>query len=170
MQLVPHFILISVGSNIDKAANTDAGLNGLNKAFDGIQLSPVYESESVGFKGDTFFNLVVSASTNKSIARVCEILKQIEDENGRVRGSEKFAPRTLDLDLLTYDDTVIDNPIVLPREEILYNAFVLRPLADLVPQHMHPLVKKTYQSLWQQYDKQKQNLWVADYTWSKTKT
>ena len=99
-----------------------------------------------------------------------ESLKQIEDENGRVRGSEKFAPRTLDLDLLTYDDTVIDNPIVLPREEILYNAFVLRPLADLVPQHMHPLVKKTYQSLWQQYDKQKQNLWVADYTWSKTKT
>ena len=92
MQLVPHFILISVGSNIDKAANTDAGLNGLNKAFDGIQLSPVYESESVGFKGDTFFNLVVSARTNESIARVCEILKQIEDENGRVRGSEKFAP------------------------------------------------------------------------------
>lgn len=167
---MPHFILISVGSNIDKAANTDAGLNGLNEAFDGMQLSPVYESESVGFKGDTFFNLVVSAKTNASIARVCEILKQIEDENGRVRGSEKFAPRTLDLDLLTFDDTVIDNPIVLPREEILYNAFVLRPLADLVPQHTHPVVKKTYQSLWQHYDKQKQNLWVADYTWSKTKT
>ena len=170
MQLVPHFILISVGSNIDKAANTDAGLNGINKAFEDMQLSPVYESESVGFKGDTFFNLVVSAKTTASITRVCEILKQIEDENGRVRGSEKFAPRTLDLDLLTFDDTVIEHPIVLPREEILYNAFVLRPLADLVPQHIHPVVNKTYQSLWQQYDKQKQNLWVADYKWSKKKT
>jgi len=167
---VPHFILISIGSNINKAANTNAGLDGLNDAFGELQLSPVYESESVGFKGDTFFNLVVSAKTDASIARVCEILKQIEDENGRVRGTEKFAPRTLDLDLLTFDDVVMSHPIVLPREEILYNAFVLKPLADLVPQLVHPVVRKTYQSLWQQYDKQKQNLWVADYTWSKSRT
>lgn len=169
MQLVPHFMLISVGSNIDKTANTDAGLNGLHDAFNNVRISPVYESESVGFKGDTFFNLVVSAETDATVGLVCEMLKQIEDENGRVRGTEKFAPRTLDLDLLTFDEHVIEHPIILPREEILYNAFVLRPLADLVPQHMHPVVKKTYQSLWQQYDKQKQKLWLADYTWNKTK-
>lgn len=165
-----HFILISVGSNIDKSNNTDAGLNALNALFDDVKLSPVYESESVGFTGDTFFNSVVSAQTDSSVAQVCEILKNIEDQNGRIRGTQKFASRTLDLDLLTYDDLIITDPIVLPRDEILYNAFVLRPLADLVPESVHPVVKQTYQLLWQQYDKQKQNLWVADYTWSKATT
>lgn len=163
-----HFILISVGSNINKAANTDAGLRALAGAFTDIQLSPVYESEAIGFKGDTFFNLVVSARTDLSISGVCEVLKRIEDDNGRVRGEEKFASRTLDLDLLTFDEDVINSPIVLPREEILHNAFVLRPLADLVPQSVHPIVKHTYESLWQQYDKKKQKLWLADYTWSNT--
>ncbi|WP_412970965.1 2-amino-4-hydroxy-6-hydroxymethyldihydropteridine diphosphokinase [Glaciecola sp. MF2-115] len=165
-----HFILISVGSNIDKSKNTDAGLNALAKAFSDVEISPVYESESVGFDGDTFFNLVVSAQTELDVDGVCSILKCIEDENGRIRGSQKFASRTLDLDLLTYDELVIQQPVILPREEILYNAFVLRPLADLVPTHIHPVVKKTYQSLWQDYDKQKQNLWLADYLWSNTET
>ncbi|MFT5277739.1 MAG: 2-amino-4-hydroxy-6-hydroxymethyldihydropteridine diphosphokinase [Glaciecola sp.] len=161
-----HFILISVGSNIDKSKNTDAGLSGLSHAFFDVQLSPVYESEAVGFKGNTFFNLVVSAKTDLSISGVCEVLKHIEDQNGRIRGEEKFASRTLDLDLLTYDNCIVKSPVVLPREEILYNAFVLRPLADLVPHIIHPIVKQSYQTLWQQYDKQKQNLWLAEYTWS----
>ena len=166
---MPHFILISVGSNIDKAINTDAGLTALANTFTNVQISPVYESESVGFSGDTFFNLVVSAETELNIEEVCSVLKSIEDENGRIRGSQKFASRTLDLDLLTYDELVINEPIILPREEILYNAFVLRPLADLAPTQVHPVVKKTYQYLWQQYDKEKQNLWLADYKWSNTK-
>ena len=161
-----HFILISVGSNIDKTKNTDAGLSGLSNAFADVQLSPVYESEAVGFQGNTFFNLVVSAKTELSIGSVCEVLKHIEDKNGRIRGEEKFASRTLDLDLLTYDDCIVKTPVVLPRDEILYNAFVLRPLADLVPHIIHPIVKQSYQILWQQYDKQKQNLWLAEYTWS----
>jgi 2-amino-4-hydroxy-6-hydroxymethyldihydropteridine diphosphokinase len=163
---VSHFILISVGSNIDKEKNTHAGLTALSDVFSDIQLSPVYESEAVGFQGATFFNLVVAAKTDLSIAAVCDELKHIENENGRIRGEEKFASRTLDLDLLTFDDCIVDSPVVLPRGEILYNAFVLRPLADLVPQIIHPIAKQSYQALWQQYDKQQQNLWLADYTWS----
>jgi 2-amino-4-hydroxy-6-hydroxymethyldihydropteridine diphosphokinase len=163
---VSHFILISVGSNIEKEKYTTAGLNELFAAFGEISLSPTYESESVGFAGASFYNLVVSAYTNLSIEEVCTVLKSIEDNNGRVRGAKKFASRTLDLDLLTYDDIITSEPVVLPREEILYNAFVLQPLADLVPNQIHPVVKKDYKSLWADYDKQKQNLWVADYTWS----
>jgi 2-amino-4-hydroxy-6-hydroxymethyldihydropteridine diphosphokinase len=164
---VSYFILISVGSNIDKEKHTSAGLEGLSDAFSDIRLSPVYESESVGFDGDTFYNLVVSARTEQSIEDVCATLKQIEDENGRVRGSAKFASRTLDLDLLTYDDVITSDPIELPRGEVLYNAFVLRPLADLVPKQNHPVVGRTYEELWQEYDKNQQKLWLADYTWSK---
>jgi 2-amino-4-hydroxy-6-hydroxymethyldihydropteridine diphosphokinase len=164
---VSHFILISVGSNIDKDKHTSAGLSALNEAFSRVQLSPVYESESVGFDGDTFYNLVVSAYTDQSIENVCATLKQIEDDNGRVRGSAKFASRTLDLDLLTYDDVITSDPIELPRGEVLYNAFVLRPLADLVPTYKHPVVNTSYAALWQAYDKSKQKLWLANYTWSK---
>lgn len=161
-----HFILISVGSNIDKEQHTSSGLDALERSFGELGLSPIYESESVGFAGDTFYNLVVSAFTELSIADVCAELKRIEDDNGRVRGAKKFASRTLDLDLLTYDGVITDEPVILPREEILYNAFVLQPLADLVPEHIHPIAKQSYAALWANYDKQKQNLWVADYKWS----
>lgn len=54
----------------------------------------------------------------------------------------KFCARTLDLDLLTYDSKVTTQPIVLPREEICYNAFVLWPLAELVPNERHPEIQK----------------------------
>ena len=79
---------------------------------------------------------------------------------------KKFCSRTLDLDLLTYDDVVIDTPVRLPREEILYNAFVLWPLAELVPEGIHPTTGKSYAQLWRAFDKQKQRLQPINFTWS----
>jgi 2-amino-4-hydroxy-6-hydroxymethyldihydropteridine diphosphokinase len=162
-----HKILISTGSNIDKDKHTQAGFDQLADAFDNISVSSVFESQSVGFKGDTFYNAVVSAETDMSLSQVCEVLKTIETKNGRVRQAEKFSSRTLDLDLLCFDSMVCDKPIVLPREEILFNAFVLQPLAELVPEDIHPVVQKTYAQLWEDYDKSKQKLWISDFTWSR---
>ncbi len=136
------------------------------KSFGSIELSRVFESESVGFSGDNFFNLVVKTQTSKSISEVCDVLKTIEQTCGRLRGSEKFSPRTLDLDLLTFDDTVCSEPVTLPREEILYNAFVLQPMADLVPDEVHPLTQKNYAQMWHEYDKTTQQLWPVAFTWS----
>ena len=92
-----HHILISVGSNIDKENNTKEGLQALYEAFGELALSTIYESESVGFEGDNFYNLVVSGFTQKNVADVCSTLKEIEDKLGRVRG-KKLGNRTLDLD------------------------------------------------------------------------
>jgi 2-amino-4-hydroxy-6-hydroxymethyldihydropteridine diphosphokinase len=161
-----HCILISLGSNIDKELNTRRGLDALFKAFGKLVLSPIYESESIGFSGDNFYNCVVLAYTDKSIAKVCEHLKAIEDDCGRTRQSAKFSPRTLDLDLLTYDSLVCNKPVSLPRDEITYNAFVLQPMADIVPEHMHPLTRQTYAYMWQMFDKSKQQLWPVTFTWS----
>jgi len=161
-----HEILISTGSNIQKAANTAAGLDDLERCFGDIKVSSVFESQSIGFTADTFFNAVVYAKTEQSLADVCEQLKNIEIKNGRVKQTEKFSSRTLDLDLLTFDQTVCSTPLVLPREEILYNAFVLQPLAELVPDFVHPIEQKTYSELWNEYDKSKQKLWIADFKWS----
>ena len=161
-----HSILISVGSNIDKEYNTQKGLDKMAEAFGDLKLSNVYESEAVGFTGENFFNLVVKAHTDKSVGQVCTTLKSIEKACGRARQAEKFSPRTLDLDLLTYGDMVCQKPVVLPRDEITYNAFVLQPMADLVPDEIHPCTKQSYKQMWQAYDKSKQQLWPVAFAWS----
>ncbi|WP_233267279.1 2-amino-4-hydroxy-6-hydroxymethyldihydropteridine diphosphokinase [Paraglaciecola sp. L3A3] len=165
-----HEIYISVGSNLDKEKHTRAGLQGMYQAFGPLQLSSVYESESVGFTGNNFYNLVVKAHTSLPVEQVCKILKQIEQDNKRQRNEQKFAPRTLDLDLLLYDELVMQSPVELPRPEILYNAFVLKPLAEIAGDLIHPIVKKSYASLWQEYDKTRQHLWVITFEWSSTES
>ncbi len=161
-----HIIYISVGSNVDKEKHTKAGLQGMYQAFGELTLSSVFESESVGFEGSNFYNLVIKASTSLSIAEVCCALKQIEQDNKRQRDEQKFSPRTLDLDLLLYDHQVTTQPIALPRPEVLYNAFVLKPLAEIAADDVHPVVNKSYANLWQTYDKSQQKLWAIKFEWS----
>jgi 2-amino-4-hydroxy-6-hydroxymethyldihydropteridine diphosphokinase len=67
----------------------------------------------------------------------------------------------LDLDLLLYGRQ-IDPEIDLPRSEILKNAFVLKPISELAPKLKHPIIDKTYQSLWQEYPQKKQKLWQIE--------
>jgi 2-amino-4-hydroxy-6-hydroxymethyldihydropteridine diphosphokinase len=164
-----HTIFISVGSNVDKEKHTKAGLQGMYQAFGELTLSSVFESESVGFEGSNFYNLVVKACTTLSIAGVCRVLKKIEQDNKRQRGEQKFAPRTLDLDLLLYDTQVTSQPITLPRPEVLYNAFVLKPLAEIAGDALLPEVNESYGKLWQAYDNSQQKLWAIKFDWSPTR-
>lgn len=159
-------IYISLGTNIQREKHTKSGLKAMYDAFGQLELSPVYESESVGFDGSPFYNLVAGAITDKPLEWVCQTLKQIEKDNGRISSEKKFSPRTLDLDLLLFNDKVINVPVVLPRPEILYNAFVLLPLQDLIPDIRHPVVKKSYAELWQSFDKNTQKLWEIPFTWN----
>lgn len=161
-----HHIYISVGSNIDRETHTVAGLQAMYDEFGDLQLSSVYESEAVGFEGSHFYNLVVGAKTAHSVEDVCKILKSIETANGRIRGEKKFAPRTLDLDLLLYDDMITQQGVILPREEIEYNAFVLLPLSEIAADVIHPTRQKSIGALWQDYDNQQQKLWKIDFNWS----
>ncbi len=159
-------IYISLGSNIEPVRYLKAALIDLDYHFDELVLSSVFESEAVGFDGTNFLNMVVAAETELSIEDVVARFKQIEQDHGRVVGAKKFAARTLDLDLLLYDDIVCQKPIVLPRAEILYNAFVLWPLAEIAPELQHPVVLESYQSLWNEYDKSQQKLWPIEFNWS----
>lgn len=158
-------IYISVGSNIDREHYVRAGVRKLAEHFGALTLSSVYESEAVGFKGDPFYNLVVGVETTLSLTECVTLLKQIEDQFGRVRGAEKFCGRTLDLDLLTYDQLVCQQPVELPRGEITENAFVLWPLAEIAAEQIHPLTQLSYATLWQNYNKP-QKLWPIDFSWS----
>jgi len=158
-------IYISVGSNINRDFNIRGGVRMMAEHFGALTLSSVYESEAVGFSGDAFYNMVVGVETELAITDCISLLKQIEDQFGRVRGAEKFSGRTLDLDLLTYDQLVCDVPVQLPRGEITENAFVLWPLAEIAPEQIHPLTQKSYAALWQSYSKS-QKLWPVAFSWS----
>jgi 2-amino-4-hydroxy-6-hydroxymethyldihydropteridine diphosphokinase len=160
-------VYISIGSNIEREKHVRSALDRLHEWFGDLRLSPVYESEAVGFVGESFLNLVVGVDTGLSVGELSVRFKQLEADNGRRRGIDvpKFSGRTLDLDILTYDDQVgqVDG-VELPRGEILKNAFVLKPLADIAPEECHPVCGKTYLQLWQSYDRD-QKLWPIDFTW-----
>ena len=158
-------IYISLGSNIDRERNTRAGIDALERAFGELELSSVYESEAVGFEGDAFYNMVIACEVDAGVHETNQILRDIEDANGRDRSSPKFSSRTLDLDLLLYDDLVLDEKgLKLPRGEILINAFVLWPLAEIAPHLMHPQTGSSYAELWSAFDKTKEALKPIDFS------
>lgn len=159
-------IYISIGSNQDAEDRIRFGVKQLGYYFSDLELSSVYESEAVGFDGDNFLNLVASAKTQMTVSQVDQAFKQIEKAAGRIRGEAKFSNRTLDIDLLLYDDLVCEKPVRLPRGEVLYHAFVLLPLAEIAPDLRHPVAGETYQTLWQSFtNKNKQPLWAIDFDW-----
>lgn len=159
-------VFVSIGSNINREQNIRAALDALQTHFGALMLSSVYESEAVGFDGDNFFNLVAAFETSLPVGELSVLLKKIEDDNGRCRTGPKFSGRTLDIDILTYDRLCgqIDG-VKLPREEILYNAFVLLPLAEIAPELSHPETGESYARLWQGYNKEQQKLWPVEFQW-----
>jgi len=153
-------VFLSIGSNIDKEKNIEAGIEALKQKFGDVICSATYESESVGFDGDNFYNLVARIETDESVDAVVAMLKQIEDEHGRTRSGPRFSSRTLDIDILLYDDMIRDDEVVsVPRDEIITNAFVLRPLAELAGDKCHPQVGDSYKTLWEKFDNSTQPLW-----------
>ncbi|GMR00728.1 MAG: 2-amino-4-hydroxy-6-hydroxymethyldihydropteridine diphosphokinase [Gammaproteobacteria bacterium] len=152
-------IYISLGSNINREKNTRAGIAALKQAFGDLNLSSVYESEAVGFDGDAFYNMVISCEVSTPVHETNQILRDIEDANGRDRSGPRFSSRTLDLDLLLYDELILDEKgLKLPRGEILKNAFVLWPLAEIAPNLKHPETGMSYVDLWSKFDKTRENL------------
>lgn len=156
-------VYLGLGSNTEREKHLQSAIDALTAEFGSLQLSPVYESESVGFAGSLFLNMVIGFDTSMPLADLQARLKQIEDDNGRLRGGPKFSPRTLDIDVLTYGDFISDDAeLDIPRAEILENAFVLLPLSDLAPMERHPVLGKSYSQLWQAYTKP-QKLWRAEF-------
>jgi 2-amino-4-hydroxy-6-hydroxymethyldihydropteridine diphosphokinase len=143
-------VFVGLGSNLDRETRMQLAVDLLRDRVGEIEISPVYDSEAVGFKGSNFLNLVVAFDTDTEVSGVVDIFHQIEDQLGRDRSLPKFASRSIDLDILLYDDLILDIPgICIPRPEILENAFVLKPLQDLIPQQLHPEAGESYASLWQ---------------------
>ncbi len=159
-------VYVSIGSNIERDKNIRGGVADLQAHFGALTLSAVYESESVGFDGDNFYNLVAAFETDEVVSKVAQTLHEIENAHGRTREGPRFSSRTLDIDMLLYDDLVMhDGKLELPRDEITKNAFVLWPLAEIAPDLKHPVLKKSFAELWAAFNKDKQPLWPVPFTW-----
>lgn len=145
-------VYLSLGSNIDRERNICSAVAALRRQYGPLEVSSVYETEAVGFRGDAFYNLVLGFDTDQSPTTVTQVLREIENGHGRVRGGEKFAARTLDIDLLTWGDEVLRGQgLNVPRDEILKYAFVLGPLAELAPDRTHPELGRSFAALWAEF-------------------
>ena len=159
-------IYISIGSNQDAERQIRYGVKRLDEMFARVELSSVYESQAVGFEGDNFLNLVAKAQTELTISQVDQAFKRIEKSAGRRRDVPKFSDRTLDIDLLLYEDLICEKPVALPRGEIIQHAFVLCPLAEISPNVLHPQLNQSYLELWSEFEKkEQQKLWAIDFEW-----
>ncbi|MCJ8296105.1 MAG: 2-amino-4-hydroxy-6-hydroxymethyldihydropteridine diphosphokinase [Colwellia sp.] len=162
-------IYISLGSNVEREHYVKQGLLSLAKAFEQpfeqLSLSSLFECEAIGFNGPAFYNMVIGIKCRQSVEQVASILRDIEFSHGRDHNAKKFSPRTLDLDLLLYDDLIIEQPAQLPRDEITKNAFVLWPLSQISPELEHPILKSCYQKLWKNYNKNSQQLNIVANCW-----
>jgi 2-amino-4-hydroxy-6-hydroxymethyldihydropteridine diphosphokinase len=145
---------ISIGSNIDREKHIPASIKALTNQFGKLTLSSTYESESMGFTGDAFYNLVAAFESDLDVKEIVDQLRQIELDNGRNRECKKFSSRTLDLDLLVYGELILnEGRIQIPRDEIEKYAFVLEPLAEIAGHLRHPVSHVRYAELWEKFDK-----------------
>ena len=146
-------VYLGLGSNIEPRKNLGRAIRALRNRFGDIDVSAGYRSAAVGFTGDDFLNLVVRLRSEETPVGVCEEIERLHNLSGRVRGEDKWAARPLDIDLLLYDDQVINEPPVrVPRSDILEYSFVLRPLAELAPDLVHPVTGKTMLEHWREFD------------------
>jgi 2-amino-4-hydroxy-6-hydroxymethyldihydropteridine diphosphokinase len=158
-----NHVFLGLGSNVERETHLCAGLDALTELLGPLQCSPVFESLPVGIKSGQFFNLVVSAYTDLPLAELDRRLKCIEADNGRYAPGRKGLP--LDIDVLLYGQQVGNfDGLILPREEILKNAFVLWPLALHAPQMLHPCVQRSFAELWKTAQIAQQ-LWPVSFIW-----
>jgi 2-amino-4-hydroxy-6-hydroxymethyldihydropteridine diphosphokinase len=150
---------VAAGSNVDAIPNLRKAMLALRAAFPGLVASRAYANTAVGFDGDDFVNLVVGFDTNASLADVLAVLHAIETQCGRPREAPKWAPRSMDLDVLLFGDLVGEFPgAKLPRPDLLKRAYMLGPMAEIAPDVVHPTAGVTIRELWEKFDRQAHSL------------
>jgi 2-amino-4-hydroxy-6-hydroxymethyldihydropteridine diphosphokinase len=147
-------VYVAAGSNVEPEANLARAVSELRASFPGVRFSPWYRNRAAGFEGDDFINLVAGFRTELPLETVLARLHEIERHCGRTRDAPRWAPRSMDLDVLLYGDLVLERTDVrLPRPDLLKRAYMLGPLAALAPEVLHPTEGVTIGELWRRFDR-----------------
>ena len=145
---------VSGGSNLEPEKNLVLAARALKARHPGTRFSRCYRNAAIGFEGPDFINFVAELPVAGDPALLKGELECVETQCGRLRDAPKWAPRAMDLDILLFGDVVQDTPgLVLPRPDLLRWGFMLGPLAELAPQLVHPVERKTMAELWQAFDR-----------------
>ncbi|OLS19492.1 MAG: 2-amino-4-hydroxy-6-hydroxymethyldihydropteridine pyrophosphokinase [Candidatus Heimdallarchaeota archaeon LC_2] len=138
-------LFITIGSNINPEDNINLAIAQLEQSFGEIQLSRLYRSQAVfgpqsSEPQDDYINGAILTKSNLSSFSIkFNILRKIETRLGRVRTADKFASRTIDLDIAFYGSIIIDESnIRIPDPEIIKRGYLISPLCDLDPEYYHP--------------------------------
>ena len=147
-------VFVAAGSNVEPVVNLRRALAMLRAAYPGLRTSRAWRNAAVGFEGDDFINLVVGFETGEPLPGVIERLHEIEAACGRARDAPRWAPRSMDLDVLLYGNRVSRQPgLTLPRPDLVRRAYMLGPIAELAPGLHHPTLGVTMRELWERFDR-----------------
>ncbi len=140
---------LSLGSNLEPERHLRVAIAALRARFGAVRVSPAYRTAALGFDGPDFLNCAAIVETDLDVHALDAWLHALEDAQGRDRSGPRFGSRTLDIDIVFYDDLVLDGPghLTIPRPELAH-AFVLKPLADLAPGFRDPVSGQTLAALW----------------------
>ncbi|MGN6520005.1 MAG: 2-amino-4-hydroxy-6-hydroxymethyldihydropteridine diphosphokinase [Dokdonella sp.] len=144
-----HHAWLSLGSNLDPERHLRAALDELRARFGAVVVSTAYRFPAVGFEGPDFVNLAAAIDSDLDAHALDAWLHALEDRHGRRRDVPRYSSRTLDVDIVLFDDAIIDGPghLQVPRRE-LAEAFVLKPLAEIAPDLRVPGDGRTLADLW----------------------
>lgn len=151
-----HTVYIALGTNLgDRKTNLRAAIEAMPPDVKVVEKSHIYETPPWGYEDQpAFLNMVVKAETSLEPESLLKYLKQIEAELGREK-SVRWGPRLIDLDILFYDDLVIESPpLVIPHPRLHERAFVLVPLADIAPDLVHLVFHRKIGDLMAEIDTQ----------------
>lgn len=140
---------LSLGANIAAEANLRSAVEALRARFGNVVVSLAYRTPAVGFAGADFLNAAAIIDSDLDALSLNVWLHALEDAHGRDRSGARFSDRPLDIDIVFYDDLVLAGPghLQIPRDDWRH-AFVLKPLADIAPDYVHPALGSSLAALW----------------------
>jgi 2-amino-4-hydroxy-6-hydroxymethyldihydropteridine diphosphokinase len=147
--MMTTYVYLSLGSNLgDRLGNLRAAVAALRQVGALTALSSVYATEPVGVTDQpSFLNIALAAETERTPRDLLDQVKRIEAEVGR-RPTYRWGPRVIDIDIILYDELVLDTPeLVIPHPEMANRAFVLVPLAEIAPHVIHPVLQVSMEEL-----------------------
>jgi len=142
-----NVVFLGLGTNMgNRRKNLNDAVAGIREQIGKVvNISSVYETEPWGFKSESqFLNIVIKVETLLNPSAVLEAILRIELFLGRVRGENQYSSRIIDIDILFYEDQVIDSSdLKVPHPKLQERKFVLVPLCEIEPEMVHPVLKKT---------------------------
>lgn len=144
-------VFLGIGTNLGKREiNLKEAVAMIEEYIGPVEKSSsVYETEPWGFQSrDEFLNIVVIVETNLTPSGLLERILKVESMLGRVRGEKQYSSRVIDIDILLYEDLIIDRKsLKIPHQLMHERKFVLIPLCEIAPEMVHPVLKKSFASL-----------------------